>query len=1057
MKFAHIADTHIRNLKYHYEYKVVFEQLYEKLREEKVDYIIHCGDIAHTKTQISPEFVEVCADFLDNLSDIAPTYVILGNHDGNLRNSSRQDALTPIVAALGKPDLYLLKNSGETSIKSSWVGRPDFCLNVLSVFDREAWIEPSNPDVINIALYHGSINGVKTDIGWTMEHGENDISIFDNFDYAFLGDIHKTDQILDEEGKIRYPGSTIQQNHGETNNKGFLIWEIESKDSFTCKHIILNNPKPFITVELTTKGRIPKGTTLQEGARIRLVSNNNLPLDRMRRAVDVAKTRFRPESITFLNRASGLHGSIEDLADDLKCEDLRSIAVQEELMDEYLKDYQAESEDLERVYALNKKYNSMVQENEEVARNINWKLNTLEWSNLFNYGENNVIDFTNLNGIVGIFGKNFSGKSSIIDSFLYALFNSTSKNVRKNLNIINQTKEVGSGRVEIEIANKKYYVERKSEKYTKRLKGEESVEAKTVVEFSSFDDVTQEQVGLNGLTRADTDKAIRRVFGGLDDFLLTSMASQLGSLAFISEGSTRRKEILAKFLDLEVFDKKFRLAKEEAFDLRGAIKRLEGRDFDTEIKEAEQVLFENEAKNLKHKNSCTSIKKKIKREGRRLKKLKSKIDAVPAEPINLDECLARKERYILQQSEIEEANAANTVAIEESNLFIEKAKRFLRDFDIETLENKKQIASNKALELDELMRQIETEKRTFDIYCLRAKNLEGIPCGDQFVTSCKFIKDAYKASKSIANVENDISILKENLATGQGEILALDMSMVGEHIKKYEQLLSKKADAENKNIKLRLDSERNTNQLFSLAAEATENLKDIDYYYQNQEAIENFNELTRQLALGNSDLEKLNLSLEECEAEMLDLYKSHGSLEQSIKNLEEQKDELLTLRKEFGAYDLYMKCMHSSGIAYDIIKKRLPVINNEIAKVLTNIVNFDIFLENDGRKLDIYIKHPRFEPRPLELGSGAEKTISAMAIRLALLNVSSLPKGNIFILDEPGSALDEENMEGFVRILDMVKGYFKTVLLISHLDSLKDCVDTQIVIDKKGGFAHINQ
>ena len=117
MKFAHIADTHIRNLKYHYEYKVVFEQLYEKLREEKVDYIIHCGDIAHTKTQISPEFVEVCADFLDNLSDIAPTYVILGNHDGNLRNSSRQDALTPTVAALGKPDLYLLKNSGETSIK----------------------------------------------------------------------------------------------------------------------------------------------------------------------------------------------------------------------------------------------------------------------------------------------------------------------------------------------------------------------------------------------------------------------------------------------------------------------------------------------------------------------------------------------------------------------------------------------------------------------------------------------------------------------------------------------------------------------------------------------------------------------------------------------------------------------------------------------------------------------------------------------------------------------------------------------------------------------------
>ena len=90
------------------------------------------------------------------------------------------------------------------------------------------------------------------------------------------------------------------------------------------------------------------------------------------------------------------------------------------------------------------------------------------------------------------------------------------------------------------------------------------------------------------------------------------------------------------------------------------------------------------------------------------------------------------------------------------------------------------------------------------------------------------------------------------------------------------------------------------------------------------------------------------------------------------------------------------------------------------------------------------------------MGSGAEKTIAAMAIRLAFLTVSSLPKSDLFILDEPGTALDEENMEGFVRILDMIKGHFKTVLLISHLDSLKDCVDMQINIEKKAGFAHVN-
>ena len=62
-KIAHIADTHIRNLKFHYEYKIIFTQIYETLKNEKVDYIVHCGDIAHTKTQISPEFVEMRKHF----------------------------------------------------------------------------------------------------------------------------------------------------------------------------------------------------------------------------------------------------------------------------------------------------------------------------------------------------------------------------------------------------------------------------------------------------------------------------------------------------------------------------------------------------------------------------------------------------------------------------------------------------------------------------------------------------------------------------------------------------------------------------------------------------------------------------------------------------------------------------------------------------------------------------------------------------------------------------------------------------------------------------------
>ena len=89
------------------------------------------------------------------------------------------------------------------------------------------------------------------------------------------------------------------------------------------------------------------------------------------------------------------------------------------------------------------------------------------------------------------------------------------------------------------------------------------------------------------------------------------------------------------------------------------------------------------------------------------------------------------------------------------------------------------------------------------------------------------------------------------------------------------------------------------------------------------------------------------------------------------------------------------------------------------------------------------------------MGSGAEKTLASMAIRLALISITNLPKSELFILDEPATALDQEHMEGFTRLLRLIKNQFKTVILISHLDSLKDVVDKTIDIDKVDGYANV--
>ena len=1048
MKFAHLADTHIKNLKYHYEYREVFKRLYDTLLKEKVDYIIHCGDIAHTKTQISPEFVEMCTNFFRSLADIAPTYIILGNHDGNLKNSSRQDALTPIVDALEHPSLFLLKNSGEVQLNDG------FSLNVLSVFDRDSWISPSDSSRINIALYHGSISNCETDLGWVMEHGEDDISIFEGHDFAFLGDIHKTNQTLDKKGRIRYSGSTVQQNHGETNDKGFLIWDIESEDSFACKHFELKNPKPFITIELTPKGRLPNKFEAPYGARLRLVSNNNLPLSSMKKAVEVAKHRFKPESITFLNRAAGQRGNVDELTDGLANDNLRDVAVQKELIEEYLKDFQPDDELLQRVLKLNSKYNTTVEEGEEVDRNINWKLESLEWDNLFNYGENNKIDFGKFSGIVGVFGKNFSGKSSIIDSVLYTLFNSTSKNERKNLNIINQNKDKGVGNLNISIGNKKYFIERVSEKYTKKLKGEETLEAKTDLNFECYDEATEETTSLNGLTRTETDRNIRKHFGTLEDFLLTSMSSQLGALQFISEGSTRRKEILAKFLDLEMFEKKFKMAKEDATDLRGALKRLEGKEFEDSIFEAEKELIFNEKETKKQTKACQKLKTKIANFVSQLNDLTKEIELIPTEIININDVT---QKTSTKEKEIANIIASNIELSEElfdSRELLTKIINFISEFDIDELQEKKEILAEKQEKLNQLANDIKSEEIRFQNQDKKAQLLKEVPCGSEF-SHCKFIKDAYVAVDKLSITKSTCEKLTEEKKTVSKDVVDLNPEKIEEHMQKYNQLLNKQSSLESTIKNKKLMTEKNDITYKSLEKEIEDLREKSNEYYKNKEIIESKESLVRESQLVEENIRNEQGALQECENQKLELYKEHGSLEQKLNSLRDQKEELANLREDYAAYDLFMRCMHSSGISYDIIKKKLPVINNEIAKVLANIVNFEIFFEDDGKHLKIFIKHPSHEPRPMEMGSGAEKTIAAMAIRLALLSVSSLPKSDIFILDEPGTALDADNMDGFITILELIKNYFKTVLLISHLDSLKDCVDVQITIDKKDGFAHV--
>jgi hypothetical protein len=84
-------------------------------------------------------------------------------------------------------------------------------------------------------------------------------------------------------------------------------------------------------------------------------------------------------------------------------------------------------------------------------------------------------------------------------------------------------------------------------------------------------------------------------------FFLHQWLLNLALSCLLVRDQQEEKKFLLKFLDLEMFERKFKLAKDDASDLRGMLKRLEGTEFDEQIEEVNEKLvdIENEIKNKK--------------------------------------------------------------------------------------------------------------------------------------------------------------------------------------------------------------------------------------------------------------------------------------------------------------------------------------------------------------------------------------------------------------------------------------------------------------------------
>jgi len=1041
LKCIHIADVHFRGLTRHDEYRETFTRFFEKARELCPDVIYVGGDIVHSKTQgISPELIDMLSWWFTSLADVAPTHIILGNHDGLIQNKDRQDAITPILSALNNPRLHLYKDSGTYPI-----GVPGFNWCVFSCFDEEGWssVEPIEGEV-NIALFHGGVNGSVTDINWNIE-GDVDLDFFDPYEFTFLGDIHKS-QFLDPSKTVAYCGSTIQQNYGEDERKGFLFWDIRGKDDFDVTFHKVPHHMPFVTIpwmgDISSTLEGAKGTP--RGARYRIRSEEGIPQAEIRHLHTALKEIKGAAEIVF-KYDHDINVDVIQTDDGMfRKEDLRDTKTHVKLLREYYKEDDLSDEEWNNLEDLSSRYVGLIA-HDDSPRNTKWSIKRMEFDNMFAYGKGNVINFDELRGITGLFGRNRTGKSSIPGALMYGLFNTTDRGPIKNLHVINSRKGHCLTRLDININGRNYRIERQSVKHQNR-KGK--VNATTHLNLFLLDANGEVLQDLSEEQRRETEKIVRRLIGTADDFLLTSLAGQGEMNAFIKHRATQRKSILTNFLDLNIFDKMHEMAKTESSEIKGVLKNVPDRDWNTVISE-KRVLLD---KKTTHRDRVESQLAKIRRQVQELS---------ISLATHKDKDLVTEADIELQNEKITSTNKDLTSShnriklvkdqIEEIKNRLEKIDIVKAQFPIDVLKERLEAQQDLEKFLVDIRHQHEKERSTLKMQEKSIKKLQEVPCGDEFPT-CKFIKDSHKHKKLVTEQIEKTSSLLDQVRAAQTSLKSFRKEDLEDKIHKYDSVLHQesalKIDMSKKTV-IQHELRSTINSLSDYLEEAENYLRDMRLRVSNSKQADEVCRLRKEM----SDLNKKTNQLD---ASRMSLSETVGLLTSEISVLQEERIKYKDLLMQWKTYDLFLAAVSKKGIPLRIITSQLPAINAEVAKILQGVVGFTVELEADAgtNAMDIYIDYGDSR-RIIECASGMEKMVSSLAIRVALINISSLPKTDMLIIDEGFGALDEINIEACNRLLASLKKWFKNILVISHVDAVKDAVDNVLDITKKGKDAMV--
>jgi len=672
-------------------------------------------------------------------------------------------------------------------------------------------------------------------------------------------------------------------------------------------------------------------------------------------------------------------------------------------------------------------------------------------------------------GVVGIFGLNGVGKSTIFEAFAWALYGHVA--ARTSSDRIKRDKALPTERCRVEVD---FVFNKNDIKIIREMVGKNLSPS-----ASAFINNRPVASGAEATTRF-----VQNLFGmDAKTFFTSVFAKQKELNALSTMSASERKQLIMRMLGIDAIDKAIKNIRTDIRRIQDILQHMRISIRDERTGEDKEEVFLREIE--KNTEEMERVERRISEKkvqldalSKELEMLEKEKDGVEKEyetlQRRLDEERKRKELFDRRMNlEREIAKLRASLKERRENLFEkEMEKKKMGEVEKEFGEVEKKLEKLR-MEISGVlariekertnMNAIETEKRKIED---RKKKIESLGPSATCPTCERVLGEHY--SRLIEKFDREIKEKMDLLSEIEARLKRLEEDLSRE--RKLEEALSRRREYI---LKRRMTLRRIEGIIHSMIREIEKEEKEIEIKekeiallgeirfdentYRNLER--EVKECYEKYKLAVERVRKKQIEVDGIKGEIKEIFGELNLLKQKIKELKSRVEEVREIKRRISEEEDRLSMLNSleklmGEFRIDLISRIRPTLSAYASSLLESLTdgkyselelneNYDIMIYDGGIPYEIN----RF--------SGGEEDLANLCIRLAISQMLADRAGgefNFIILDEIFGSQDMNRRRNILNALNALSNRFKQIFIITHIDEVKQMVTNAITVyeDEEG-------